>query len=546
MPWSELDVEKHKAGLSKSGKKQWVRVANSVLARELKKGKDEKEAAASAIKQANGVVQTNKASDNYAVYKNMQTLEYEPRLVVHQEKAHIVVPVVMMVEGVHSGNLGPIFHSAAELGKYTEAWNGIPVVVYHPEEDGVAISANKPEVIDAVNVGKVYNSKIEDNKLKAEIWFDEDKLNKVSTNTLDRVNDSKQIEVSLGMYADYESEEGEWNGEKYKMVAYNYRPDHLAVLPDEIGACSCADGCGIGANKKDEDMTNKKCKKPGINDDEQDDDEDDVITMSETLNNKGFAIRQLVINADQGYQEKMQLVNAALRKLDKNKEGEYIYNYLEEMYDDYVIYSKSGNGESKMYKQSYEVNSGGVELTGNPVEVHRKVEYVVNSGLTKGLNSNNKNGGQKMANAKDCPKCLEKINALIANTASKFEEADREWLLTQEESVLDKLAPTVKEVEKIVEKTVEVNKLSPADQADLAWARQQRAERRASRVQTIQANAKDQWPDEILNNMTDDMLERVFNSVKKEDSPTVYLGSGIQNNAGTEEALYPAGVEIKK
>ena len=80
MPWSETDVEKHKAGLSKSGKKQWVRVANSVLKRELKKGKDEKEAAASAIKQANGVVQVNKADDNYSVYKNSCRLLYSPVL----------------------------------------------------------------------------------------------------------------------------------------------------------------------------------------------------------------------------------------------------------------------------------------------------------------------------------------------------------------------------------------------------------------------------------------------------------------------------------
>jgi hypothetical protein len=138
---------------------------------------------------------------------------------------------------------------------------------------------------------------------------------------------------------------------------------------------------------------------------------------------------------------------------------------------------------------------------------------------------------------------------LIANTESKFVEADRELLLTLEESVLDKLTPVVKEVEKVVEKTVEVNKLSPADQADLAWARQQRAERRATRVQTIQANAsKEQWTDEILNNMTDDMLERVYNLVKKEEAAPVYMGSGnsFNANAGSEEPLYPAGVEIKK
>ena len=121
MPWKIEDVESHKAGLNDRGKKQWIRIANSVLARELKKGKDEKEAAASAIKQANGVVQVNKSDDNYSVYKTKQTLAYEPKLVVHQEKAHLVVPVVMMVEGVHNGSMGPIYHSIAELGKYTEA-----------------------------------------------------------------------------------------------------------------------------------------------------------------------------------------------------------------------------------------------------------------------------------------------------------------------------------------------------------------------------------------------------------------------------------------
>jgi hypothetical protein len=547
MPWSVSNVDSHKKGLSDAGKKQWCRIANSVLKRCMAKGGSEKECAVSAIRQANGVVQVNKTEGNYSVYKNKQTVTYEPKLVVHQEKAHLVVPVVMMVEGVHNGNLGPVFHSAAELGKYTEAWNGIPVVVYHPEEDGIAISANKPEVIDAVNVGKVYNSKIEDNKLKAEIWFDEDKLNKVSANTLNDVNESKEIEVSLGMFADYEKEEGEWNGEKYGMVAYNYRPDHLAVLPDQVGACSCEDGCGIGANKKkDEDMTNKKCKKkPETNDDENDDDDDDMKAeeMIKKLHMMGNTVHQIGNNAEKGYNEKMQMVYKTLQKLDKNG----TYNYLEEMYDNELIYTMSNNGESKMYKQSYEINSGGVELTGNPVEVHRKVEYVVNSSLTRGINSNNQKGGQKMANAKDCPKCLEKINALITNKESKFEEADREWLLTQEESVLDKLVPVVKEVEKVIEKTVEVNKLSPADQADLAWARQQRAERRATRVQAIQANAKDQWPDDILNNMTDDMLERVYNSVKKEELPTNYLGmSSINANAGGEEPLYPAGVVIKK
>jgi hypothetical protein len=34
------------------------------------------------------------------------------------------------------------------------------------------------------------------------------------------------------------------------MVARNYRPDHLAVLPDQRGACSLTDGCGVMVNTK--------------------------------------------------------------------------------------------------------------------------------------------------------------------------------------------------------------------------------------------------------------------------------------------------------
>ena len=133
MPWTtDEDVSKHKAGLTKKQSAQWRRIANSVLKAEMKKGKDEKEAAASAIKQANGVVMNNN-KDSYATYKTKQVLDYEVKLTVHNEKPHLVVPVVMMVEGVHNGSQGPLFHSIAELGKFPESWNGIPVVIYHPE-----------------------------------------------------------------------------------------------------------------------------------------------------------------------------------------------------------------------------------------------------------------------------------------------------------------------------------------------------------------------------------------------------------------------------
>ena len=54
----------------------------------------------------------------------------------------------------------------------------------------------------------------------------------------------KMLEQSTGLFADLEEKEGEFDGQKYKWIARNIRPDHVAILPHEEGACSIADGCG--------------------------------------------------------------------------------------------------------------------------------------------------------------------------------------------------------------------------------------------------------------------------------------------------------------
>ena len=128
-----------------------------------------------------------------------------------------------------------------------------------------------------------------------------------------------------------------------------------------------------------------------------------------------------------------------------------------------------------------------------------------------------------MAEKNECPNCLEKINALIANEQSKFVEADREVLLTFDEATLDKLEPTVVEVEKVVEKEVNVNALTPEDQAALAFGKKQMKARTDSMSKSIQENtSKELWPDAILNAMDEESLERVYKTTKKEDEVVDY------------------------
>jgi len=237
--------------------------------------------------------------------------------------------------------------------------------------------------------------------------------------------------VSVGVFTDNEDVEGIWQDEKYTKIAHNHRPDHLAILPESIGACSLADGCGLGVNQTNNDMEitklleNSKIK-------------DTVLSFSK----EGFLLSHIGDYQSKGYREKMDAVYSALRGLDRNGK----YHYLEEMYDDYLVYNQSSDDGSTLYRQSYTFESGKIELTGDPVEVHKQVDYISINKQSKEVNMTQKKN--------PCPACLEKVNALIANAESSFAEADREWLETLSEDQLDKIAPKV--IEKEVEKKVEV------------------------------------------------------------------------------------------
>lgn len=507
--WTADDASKHKKGLSPKQAKQWARIANSVLKRCMAKGGTEETCAASAIKQANGVVNVN-MDEHCATYTSKQ-VEYELRFTTHQGRPHIILPVVMMVEGVHHGSQGPLLHSIEDLGKFPESWNGIPVVIYHPTDNGTPVSANSPEIIDTQTVGRVYNTQVEGKKLKAEVWLDEEQLNAVSPRTLEMINGNEAIEVSLGMFTENEEVEGEWNGEKYTAIAHNHRPDHLALLPDQVGACSCADGCGLGVNEEDMKI-------------------EELITKVRT---EGYAVHQLGVNFTGGFKERMEKVQEILRGYDSDRG----YNYLEDMDEKFFVYVSSNQKEIKMYRQEYRFESGKIVLIDDPVEVHRKVDYIVNVEQKK---------EEKMANS--CTPCVKKkVDELIANSQGKYTEGDREQLETLNEALLDKIATPV-EVEKEVIK--EVNVLSDAQKAAIAAFEKAQKEKRDNFVKGILDNTDKVWTEDKLKEMSDEILEGIYKSVVKEEHVVDYsalAGRSFQANSGDDvEPLLPPDVESKK
>lgn len=169
------------------------------------------------------------------------------RHTVFEGRDTLVVPVVMIVEGVLNGSL----LLAEHFGRHVDAWNGRPVPVLHPERDGVPVSANQPDIIERSTIGQVYGARVVDGKLKAELWISVEKAKRLGySQLLDDLEAGKIVEVSTGYFCDEQQVAGEFNGREYARIDVNIRPDHLALLPGQVGACSVADGCGTRVNQE--------------------------------------------------------------------------------------------------------------------------------------------------------------------------------------------------------------------------------------------------------------------------------------------------------
>lgn len=170
-------------------------------------------------------------------------------------REHLVVPVVMIREGVLPGSSGKILYTRDSVNQHIHRWNGIPLVLGHPEDsDGNKISARSPEIIEKVGLGYVFNTEFKDD-LRAKAWFDADVLRMKERTLYDRILQGKPTELSTGLFTHTVHRSGYHNGTEYDQVLSSYQPDHLAILMHEAGACSLSDGCGVlvgncGCDKK--------------------------------------------------------------------------------------------------------------------------------------------------------------------------------------------------------------------------------------------------------------------------------------------------------
>lgn len=560
MPWEIKDVDRFKKGLSDKKKRQWVRIANTVLDKCMKDGGEENECAGSAIKQANKIVGN---METMMIHATTTTL-YKIQTGSLEGRKYMIVPVVMMVEGVHSGSHGPLLHLAEELNKFPACWNGIPVMIYHPQIDGMNVSANSPEILEQ-SVGKIFNTHIEDGKLKAEAWIDEQKLIAISPITVDYIREGKPLDVSVGVFSDEELGEGVYinehgEEEQYIATARNYRPDHLALLPGQRGACSWMDGCGVRVNS-DSNTDGVEVVISNINENENMKKDELVLTMKQQAME---ALLSDITDNKQGYQELMMQLQSKLDAMDTEES----YHILEEVYEDTVVYRKRSREsvENGLFQQSYQINEDGtVSLIDTPIRVRRNVTYVQINSMKRTVFNSNKGETKMVEESKPC--CLEKVVELIGNEQTQFTPNDKDWLLTMSAEQLEKLTPVAPKAEEtIVDPPVQVNmeeyirkdtlttfeaflEIAPDGIKEVMQkGAELYAQHRTELISNIMANAEQgAWTEDELKGFDTTMLEKLNRQFK----PTVdYSGQAAGNAAlntqsneqGPKEKLLPLGV----
>lgn len=167
-------------------------------------------------------------------------------------KKYIVARATLIVPGVLSGSQGALYYPPEEVAQNVDAWNGMPLVLGHPTNNGAHVSARSPEVVERFGLGYVFNAQIRKGRLVAETWFDVAQTERNAPQVLNKLRKGQPVELSTGLFTvNHPAGKGAvYNGKAYQYVARSYRPDHLAILVDQPGACSLKDGCGVLAGNE--------------------------------------------------------------------------------------------------------------------------------------------------------------------------------------------------------------------------------------------------------------------------------------------------------
>ena len=338
---------------------------------------------------------------------------------------HLVVPVVALREGVLNGFYVP----PGEIRRSAPAWNGVPLPVQHPMQNGRPVTANSPQQLESSNLGRLFNVQVESDKLKGEMYIDIARAEQIGQQDLvSNLEQGNRLEVSTAYFSDDEFVQGNHGGRQYQAISRNLRPDHLALLPGETGACSWSDGCGAPRTHKQqgENGMTTHSETPEYTGAENQESEPEVRKNEIGFINK--VLHALGLKANQGEIGYAEIVDSIRQTVD-SWDSEFAIHFLVEVFEDSFIYKKRdrNSGETRMFRRGYSVENGTVTISDEqPEEVRQEVSYTT---ITQ-------NTAEAMLMTRD-----EMVDKLIANEATQFTKDDRETLRAMDECTLRKLEP---------------------------------------------------------------------------------------------------------
>ena len=165
--------------------------------------------------------------------------------------AHMVIPVVALKEGI----LNNIFYPAEEIQAFCSSveW-GACTHQSSCYQRGFRFRLIRQHLRKLLTLGNFSMPFFDDGKLKGELWLNIDKAERLGfTEIIEHFDDGLMMEVSTGLFTEIQSQDGLFGADSYKSIATNIRPDHIALLPNDKGACSIEDGCGAMRFNKDDD-----------------------------------------------------------------------------------------------------------------------------------------------------------------------------------------------------------------------------------------------------------------------------------------------------
>lgn len=474
--------------------------------------------------------QWRKKKNNMNIIKNIIknfTIRREER----EGAQFIVVPIVALVEGVHSGNNGPRFYPVVEIEKSAGNWNGIPLTIGHPNSGGNPISALNPGVLKNWSVGTFENTIFDNGKLRGEGWISLERAQELSPELLHLIQEGAPIEISTGLFSANDEQTGIWFGEDFDGTLSDFIPDHLALLPNAEGACSFKDGCGIRNNKAECKTCKFNIKEGGeenVKKSLKDITFEELKAMDESKLKEFkesciiFNEKDLMTNELSHSKLREQLISI-VNDMDKPE----AMHFLREVFNSHFIFEKIEENGRKLFTQKFSINKDDdIKVKGNSAEVKERIEFI----LVDNINTNKE----------DVMKREELVKALIESEETPYDVEDTELLTDMGEEKFDKLVKFTNCKCKELNEEKEKKKETPTPTEN------KNEEEEEEEKVTNKKKEEKPTDEELLNNLSPGMKASIDrNKQKYEEEKTFLINSLIKNPRNTfkKEVLEKKEVE---